>query len=111
MGQTDEKFNKLIEEIKGMFVVSQAIAKNSFFFSDKNDKLREQIKDLDVALSHIKEILKAAIARPNEIAEDWKEHLASFIEQQTNVETEPKFCICCEEITEENAHLHRNCGK
>lgn len=24
---------------------------------------------------------------------------------------EPKFCICCEEITEENAHLHRNCGK
>jgi len=25
--------------------------------------------------------------------------------------TEPKLCICCEEITEENAHLHRNCGK
>ena len=24
---------------------------------------------------------------------------------------EPKLCICCEEITEENAHLHRNCGK
>ncbi len=22
-----------------------------------------------------------------------------------------KLCICCEEITEENAHLHRNCGK
>ena len=31
MSQTDEKFNKLIEEIKGMFVVSQAIAKNNFF--------------------------------------------------------------------------------
>ena len=25
--------------------------------------------------------------------------------------SEPKLCICCEEITEENAHLHRNCGK
>ena len=24
---------------------------------------------------------------------------------------EPKLCICCEEITEENAHIHRNCGK
>ena len=26
-------------------------------------------------------------------------------------EDEPKLCICCEEITEENAYLHRNCGK
>lgn len=26
-------------------------------------------------------------------------------------EEEVKLCICCEEITEENAHLHRNCGK
>lgn len=25
--------------------------------------------------------------------------------------SEPKLCICCEEITKENAHLHRNCGK
>ena len=24
---------------------------------------------------------------------------------------QPKSCVCCEEITEENAHLHRNCGK
>lgn len=24
---------------------------------------------------------------------------------------QPKLCVCCEEITEENAHLHRNCGK
>ena len=24
---------------------------------------------------------------------------------------QPKYCVCCEEITEENAHLHRNCGK
>lgn len=24
---------------------------------------------------------------------------------------EPNLCICCEEIAEENAHLHRNCGK
>ena len=27
------------------------------------------------------------------------------------IKEEPKLCICCEEITEENAHLHRNCGK
>ena len=24
---------------------------------------------------------------------------------------QPRYCVCCEEITEENAHLHRNCGK
>ena len=24
---------------------------------------------------------------------------------------QPKSCVCCEEVTEENAHLHRNCGK
>ena len=24
---------------------------------------------------------------------------------------QPRTCVCCEEITEENAHLHRNCGK
>ena len=22
-----------------------------------------------------------------------------------------KHCVCCEEVTKENAHLHRNCGK
>lgn len=27
------------------------------------------------------------------------------------LEEKPKLCICCEKITEENAHLHRNCGK
>ena len=24
---------------------------------------------------------------------------------------QPKLCVCCEEVTEENTHLHRNCGK
>jgi len=24
---------------------------------------------------------------------------------------QPKMCVCCEEITNENEHLHRNCGK
>ena len=24
---------------------------------------------------------------------------------------QPKSCVCCEEVTKENAHLHRNCGK
>ncbi len=24
---------------------------------------------------------------------------------------QPRTCVCCEEVTEENAHLHRNCGK
>jgi hypothetical protein len=24
---------------------------------------------------------------------------------------QPKLCVCCDIITEENAHLHRNCGK
>lgn len=31
--------------------------------------------------------------------------------QRNRVLNEPQLCICCEEITEENAHLHRNCGK
>ncbi len=30
MSKTDEKFNKLIEEVKDMFVVSQVIAKIAF---------------------------------------------------------------------------------
>ena len=24
---------------------------------------------------------------------------------------QPRTCVCCEEVTKENAHLHRNCGK
>ena len=24
---------------------------------------------------------------------------------------QPRTCVCCEEVTEENARLHRNCGK
>ena len=24
---------------------------------------------------------------------------------------QPRTCVCCEEVTRENAHLHRNCGK
>lgn len=38
--------------------------------------------------------------------------LSPYAKRQANeVMSEPKLCICCEEITEENAHLHRNCGK
>ena len=36
-------------------------------------------RKLQESLLHIKNVLEAAIARPNEIAVDWKEHLASFI--------------------------------
>lgn len=34
-----------------------------------------------------------------------------FINKLLKRKKEPKLCICCEEITKENAHLHLNCGK
>lgn len=42
MSEFDEKFNRLIEEIKGMFVVAQAMAKNSFQVSLENERLKEE---------------------------------------------------------------------
>lgn len=40
-----------------------------------------KLKELQGALSYIKDILEAATARPKEIAVDWKECLVSFVEQ------------------------------
>ena len=37
-------------------------------------------KELLEALSHINDVLKAANKKPKEIAMNWKEHLANFVE-------------------------------
>lgn len=44
---------------------------------------------------------------------DWQNELAVEVGDAMRKvgEKKPNLCICCEEITEENAHLHRNCGK
>ena len=49
---------------------------------DRLDKSEASRKELLDALSHIKDVLESAIARPKEIAENWKEFLVSeFIEK------------------------------
>lgn len=57
-------------------LVKQLEAKNTFI-----DRQTEQVNAKDKALQHIKNVLSAAIARPTEIAIDWKEFLVKFVEQ------------------------------
>lgn len=54
MAKFDEKFDDAINEIKGMFVVAQTMAKNSFAISEENNQLR-------TANAKLREEIRAAI--------------------------------------------------
>ena len=64
-------------------------------------ELKARISKLEQALALTKNMLCCG--------ESFTQESRYIVEQA--LKDEPKLCICCEEITEENAHLHRNCGK
>ena len=73
---------------------------------------KDKVRSLEKALEYAKNFIDGyGEARLKEnLGRDGMDAVLKEIEKIVNPD-EPKMCICCEEITEENAHLHRNCGK
>ena len=71
-------------------------------YQEQIRQLKTRISKLEQALTLTKNMLCCG--------ESFTKESRHMVEQVLKPD-EPKMCICCEEITEENAHLHRNCGK
>ena len=71
----------------------------------------EEFKALEEENKLIKGLVKMALDELGVPSKDYPANVANAVGFLEEILKEPKLCICCEEITEENAHLHRNCGK
>jgi hypothetical protein len=76
------------------------------------NKLVGQKLKLEKALNYAKSFINGyGEARLKEnLGRDGMDAVLKEIDKIIN-EDGANYCICCEEITKENAHLHRNCGK
>ena len=74
-------------------------------------ELQEGNRNLRAENELIKGLIKIALDELGVPNKDYPTPVANAVSFLKEALKEPKFCICCEEITEENAHLHRNCGK
>ena len=106
-----ENYKKRIKGLeKALHIIAYEIAGSS-----NAKKIAKQALDLSSGLksgpSALPKFCLHGVVKGEPCTKCGKEYKARSLKEEPIKSNEPKFCICCEEITKENAYLHRNCGK